>query len=383
LFVATYGRSIWSTTLRESDWVVYADDFDPSAYDGSDGTRDWSGPWNELGDDGQPASGDVYLYDLVSGTTTPIAARPGLQQAPRVSGRRIVWEDGREGSTSEAVYVYDLDTGIEQKLSPDGVRAFKPDIDGNQVVWHSPGVNGHEIFLKEIGGGPPIQITDAPASQDMARIDKGIVVWRDGRAGNWDVYGYTIASGTEFIVASSSEAEVAPVIGGGRVAYYASAGGGFDVLLYEIGTGQTTQITPDGSTQAFPAIDDEVVVWVDERDGTRDVYAYGLEALPEPDSDGDGVPDYADLCPGFDDSADQDGDGIPDGCDPLVQGYWRFEGTDFGASSLEPADLTPVGTATQLSLGSGPGSAFPRLLGAVPNDQALQLSGGRMVTSDL
>lgn len=36
---------------------------------------------------------------------------------------------------------------------------------------------------------------------------------------------------------------------------------------------------------------------------------------PCPDSDGDGVCDGQDLCPGFDDMLDSDGDGIPDGCD--------------------------------------------------------------------
>ncbi len=34
-----------------------------------------------------------------------------------------------------------------------------------------------------------------------------------------------------------------------------------------------------------------------------------------PDSDGDGVCDADDICPGFDDLADADGDGVPDGCD--------------------------------------------------------------------
>jgi hypothetical protein len=33
------------------------------------------------------------------------------------------------------------------------------------------------------------------------------------------------------------------------------------------------------------------------------------------DSDGDGVPDATDVCPGYDDADDADGDGIPDGCD--------------------------------------------------------------------
>ncbi len=33
------------------------------------------------------------------------------------------------------------------------------------------------------------------------------------------------------------------------------------------------------------------------------------------DADGDGVPDGCDICPGFDDNIDTDGDGVPDGCD--------------------------------------------------------------------
>jgi len=33
------------------------------------------------------------------------------------------------------------------------------------------------------------------------------------------------------------------------------------------------------------------------------------------DSDGDGVLDGDDICPGFDDNMDTDGDGAPDGCD--------------------------------------------------------------------
>ncbi len=41
----------------------------------------------------------------------------------------------------------------------------------------------------------------------------------------------------------------------------------------------------------------------------------GEAGLCEDDSDGDGVPDTVDACPGFDDTIDFDGDGIPDACD--------------------------------------------------------------------
>jgi len=49
--------------------------------------------------------------------------------------------------------------------------------------------------------------------------------------------------------------------------------------------------------------------------------AFGQTGFPvdgDADSDGDGVADSQDQCPGFDDSVDVDGDGIPDGCDSLI-----------------------------------------------------------------
>jgi len=54
------------------------------------------------------------------------------------------------------------------------------------------------------------------------------------------------------------------------------------------------------------------------------------------DSDGDGVLDSADLCPGFDDSIDTDGDGVPDGCDLCVTD--PFDDQDGDCLCADPAD---------------------------------------------
>jgi hypothetical protein len=65
-------------------------------------------------------------------------------------------------------------------------------------------------------------------------------------------------------------------------------------------------------------------------DGTKTVYvwykdaagnvsnAYSDSIILFTDSDGDGVADSIDKCPGFDDNVDTDGDGTPDGCDGLI-----------------------------------------------------------------
>lgn len=53
-----------------------------------------------------------------------------------------------------------------------------------------------------------------------------------------------------------------------------------------------------------------------------------LRGVEETDSDGDGVGDSADLCPGFDDAIDTDSDGMPDGCDPQTCGNGITETTE-------------------------------------------------------
>lgn len=63
----------------------------------------------------------------------------------------------------------------------------------------------------------------------------------------------------------------------------------------------------DSLPEAAPAQD---VVTHDADTGTPDAEAGCL------DTDGDGVCDTQDVCPGADDGVDADGDGVPDGCDP-------------------------------------------------------------------
>jgi hypothetical protein len=59
------------------------------------------------------------------------------------------------------------------------------------------------------------------------------------------------------------------------------------------------------------------------------------------DSDGDGVPDNVDVCPGFDDNADADGDGVADGCD-VCPGSDDNVDTD-NDGTPDGCDSTPTG----------------------------------------
>lgn len=69
------------------------------------------------------------------------------------------------------------------------------------------------------------------------------------------------------------------------------------------------------SNMIYPSDDLTAVCWEEE------IACGGLTSITyttptgDPDSDGDGVPDADDVCPGFDDNLDADADSIPDGCD--------------------------------------------------------------------
>jgi len=56
------------------------------------------------------------------------------------------------------------------------------------------------------------------------------------------------------------------------------------------------------------------------------------------DTDGDGVPDDQDACPGYDDNDDWDGDGNPDGCDACPMDWDGDDGGDVDGDGLCDAD---------------------------------------------
>lgn len=60
------------------------------------------------------------------------------------------------------------------------------------------------------------------------------------------------------------------------------------------------------------------------------------------DSDGDGVPDATDDCPGYDDTSDADADGTPDGCDVCPLDVYNDSDGDGACDSSDACPLDPA-----------------------------------------
>ena len=86
------------------------------------------------------------------------------------------------------------------------------------------------------------------------------------------------------------------------------------------------------------------------------------------DTDGDGVCDLEDQCPGFDDTIDNDLNGIPDSCDVFcdlgtIDSFTYFQGWESGIglwqqSVVDSFDWTVISGATPSSPNTGPSSAY-------------------------
>ncbi len=111
---------------------------------------------------------------------------------------------------------------------------------------------------------------------------------------------------------------------------------------YEIRSGyRATDLSEDGLRAIYQVGNEDIGIsdmecLDDDLDGICN-YADNCPAVYNPDqtdSDGDGVGDDCDVCPGFDDSTDSDADGTPDGCDNCPDlanpGQEDFDGDGIG-----------------------------------------------------
>ena len=123
-------------------------------------------------------------------------------------------------------------------------------------------------------------------------------------------------------------------LGDNLVWYRNLYGGGLPPDSDGDGVGDYCDICPGG--------DDTVDVDVDAIPDDCDSCPAGDNSL---DSDGDGVPDGCDICPGFSDFDDADADRVPDGCDQCP-GFDDSIDTD-GDGAIDGCDICPGFNDTQ------------------------------------
>lgn len=123
----------------------------------------------------------------------------------------------------------------------------------------------------------PIAVT--PERQDLPVISGNWVVWMDDRGDspNGDLFAYNLLTKTEQQITFGTAPEP-PAISGDKVVWeeWSRDGGGSDIYLYDLSTNQQKRITNDSASQRYPDIDKNLIVWVDDRNGSLDIFVYNL-----------------------------------------------------------------------------------------------------------
>ena len=243
--------------------------------------------------DQEVGRGDLFVYDIGTGTALNLTQSPDFDQVPAVgpAGDVVVWERCVESLTTCDILqstrsggAWGAPTTAAATLSNEA----NPDTDGTTVVYDSdrPSATAQDIYLKPVLGGAEAHLQLAGFERNPS-ISRGVVAFESSSTFNGvgDLWVYVIATNTAFRLTDT------PTV---------------NESLNDV------TVLPSGAIRT---------VWAAnlETSAEHDVYARTFTVPLSPDSDGDGVLDASDNCPlvANPNQSDGDGDGIGDACDPL------------------------------------------------------------------
>lgn len=236
--------------------------------------------------------------EIAKGNETQITANESYQWLPDIYENTIVWEDWRNYSMN--IYMYDLITSTETPITTSG-SAFDPAIYGDRIVWQDYR-NGSDIYLYNLTTSTETQVTTDEPDQDSPDIYGDIIVWRDDRNDayydlinnlspstdsdvryliqTYDIYMYNLSTSMETQITTSGSA-YSPAIYADRIVWADKRNGNWDIYLYNISTCRETRITTNESDQLYPSIYGDKIVWTDFRNVNYDIYMYDLSTSTE------------------------------------------------------------------------------------------------------
>ena len=249
-------------------------------------------------------SGDIYLYDILSSSTTRLTSDSGWQNSPSISPDAVAWIDNTRNST---VY-YDLTTKTSREIPAVKAMPAYPTVGGGKVAWQE---QPQGIFVYDLATSTLRNVTDNPnSSPPLLGGGKVYYVIFGGGVGGptaRGIYSYDPASGTTSMVATGDWLPFRFSISGGRLVWSGNLDtkiySGPQVLLTDLSNHATSRIPFAGVQSPLPMISGDRIVWAIE----KTIFLYELQAQP------------AESC---DTPGDEDGNGHADCLDPICEGRY-------------------------------------------------------------
>jgi beta propeller repeat protein len=251
------------------------------------------------------------LLEIASGTGPDFNALPLVRSIPLPlrSGipRPVIW-DGRSGSgvvVPEGLYTMRLTAGdplghqsetqavvevrefVDQNAaSPEaGADQQLPDLHGSLLVWQDNRDGSWDVFMLDLAGGSPANLTSGqPADQQAPRTDGRFVVWQDRRNGNWDVFVHDLTTSTTTPFATEVNDQENPVVAAPWVVWQEKRNNQYDVVARNMDTMEQVELSagdPGSHNQIRPSISGTTVAFEDYRFGLAEIFTYDLNSRTE------------------------------------------------------------------------------------------------------
>jgi beta propeller repeat protein len=165
------------------------------------------------------------MCDVTTGLVSVVCTAAGAQYEPDISGEVVVWTDYRPTNGDGDIYAYDIGTGTETRLTPDPDYQEHPAISGDIVVYQY-GAWAKDIRMYDLSTETEHVICENPENQYFPDVSGDRIVWTDYRnGGGGDIYMFDLSTGLEKVVCNAQQHQDQPAISGNRIVWDDYRGG--------------------------------------------------------------------------------------------------------------------------------------------------------------
>ena len=139
-----------------------------------------------------------------------------------------------------------------------------PRVDGHMMVYEDNSTGDWDIMAKDLAtaGATPFPVYRGPGDQRAPAISGDLVVWQDNRNGTWDIYGRHLSGGAEFAIATGPGDQTHPRVQGLRVVWENTLSPGHtSIASLDLAGGAPVTLSDAASTNLNPDVAGNLVVW--------------------------------------------------------------------------------------------------------------------------
>ena len=237
---------------------------------------------------------DIYYYDVLAQAEHKVTDREAAQVSPYVHGNEIMFTDvvydARIQDYQGETYLYNITSATETRLTDTVTRDESPKFNEDYIIYHSnqgcSNANYYNLSLLNRHTSEVTLLADCDQGAETSSIGQHFAAWtaRPYTGHNKDIHVRDLAGGVTFRIESTDVSDqYFPHTDDDHVIWMDYRDGRREIYMHSFSTGEEVCLTPDEWEQAWPTLRNGMAAWCDYRysqewgeNGRCDVYVYEI-----------------------------------------------------------------------------------------------------------